>query len=81
MELITHMNIYLKIKFIENGIIFTNNRKLIINNLPSRNSNNLNNPDIKKSGKQMQMRFQMICGKPFKVKRLCVNANPALIKK
>ena len=57
MELITHMNIYLKIKFIENGIIFTNNRKLIINNLPSRNSNNLNNPDIKKPGKQMQMRF------------------------
>ena len=22
----------------------------------------------------------MICGKPFKVKRLCLNANPALIK-
>ena len=44
-------------KIIENGLIFTNNRKLIINNLPSRNSNNLNNPDIKKPGKQMQMRF------------------------
>lgn len=38
-------------------MILTNHMKLIINNLPSRNSNNLNNPDIKKPGKQMQMRF------------------------
>ena len=58
MELITYMNMYLMINMlIVNYIIFTNNMKLIKNNLPPQNPNNLNNSDIKKPGKQMQMRF------------------------